>query len=239
MSEGRGTVSIVMPVYNGEDFISESIRRVSETMEKLGIPYEVVVVDDGSSDSTRRRAMEAAAKHPNVKVVGYPYNLGKGAAFLYGYKHSKGDIIVLLDADLDIPPQQVPLLLRVMKRTGADVVITDKWHPLSRTRASTARRILSRAWNLLVRLATGLNLRDTQTGAKAFKREVLDAVAPRIYAKRYAFDVELLLLAVKKRYKIAEAPCLKPINLTARFKPREILRMLLELASITYRHGRA
>ncbi len=79
---------------------------------------------------------------------------------------------------------------------------------------------------------------DTQTGAKAFKKEVLDVIAPKLYTKRYAFDVELLLLASKHGFKIAEAPSLKPINLTTTFNPKDIFRMLLELLSIAYRHGR-
>ncbi|MEM1646205.1 MAG: glycosyltransferase, partial [Ignisphaera sp.] len=157
---------------------------------------------------------------------------------IYGYKYSRGDVVVLFDADLDIPPQQIPILLAVMMKTEADLVITNKWHPLSRTIASGLRRFLSRSYNTLVRLITGLNIRDTQTGAKAIKRHVLDTIAPKMYVKRYAFDVELLLLAAKHGYRIAEAPSLKTIKLTSSFKPREIFYMLLELLSITYRHGR-
>ncbi|GAB6148709.1 glycosyltransferase family 2 protein [Stetteria hydrogenophila] len=233
-----GLVSVVMPVYNGEGFIAESIGRVASTLSGAGVPFEVVVVDDGSRDGTLRRAVEAASRHRNVRVVGYRRNLGKGAAFIRGFRASRGDVVVLLDADLDVPPEQVLLLLRVMQATGADVVVTDKWHPLSRTQATLLRWLLSRGFNALTRLLTGLSLRDTQTGAKAFKRRVLEDVAPRLYAKRYAFDVELLLLAAKMGYKIAEAPSLAEVRLTAPFKPREIWRMLLELLSIAYRHGR-
>jgi len=231
-------VSIVMPVYNGERYISGSIRAVVKTLTRYGIPHEVVVVDDGSSDGTRSKALEVAAEHPNIKVVGHARNHGKGAAFLHGYRHSQGDVIVLFDADLDVPPQQIPVLLAVMRGARADVVITNKWHPLSRTRATAIRKFLSKSFNALVRLLTGLNISDTQTGAKAIKRYVLDAIAPKMYVKRYAFDVELLLLAAKHGYRIAEAPSLKTIKLTTAFRPREIFRMLLELLSIAYRHGR-
>ncbi len=227
-----------MPVYNGERYIAESIRAVTRTLTRYGVPHEVIVVDDGSEDGTRLEALKAAGEHVNVRVVGYGRNHGKGAAFLHGYRHSRGDVVVLFDADLDIPPQQIPVLLAVMDGVGADVVVTNKWHPQSNIVASGLRRFLSRGYNALVRLLTGLNLSDTQTGAKAFRSYVLDAVAPKVYAKRYAFDVELLLLAAKHGFRIAEAPSLKTIKLTTAFRPREIFRMLLELLSIVYRHGR-
>ena len=229
---------MVMPVYNGAGYIAWSIGRVIESLGRWGYRFEVVVVDDGSRDGTLGEALAAARGLRCVRVLGYRRNRGKGFAFLYGYRHSRGDVVVLLDSDLDVPPEQVPLMLRAMEATGADVVVTNKWHPLSRTRATTLRRLLSRGFNLLVRLLTGLNLQDTQTGAKAFKRRVLDTVTPKMHVKRYAFDVELLLLAAKQGYKIVEVPSLAELRLTAAFKPREILNMLLELLSITYRHGR-
>jgi len=231
-------ISIIMPVFDGSSYISRSIHAVSELLKYYSFPYEIVIVDDGSRDGTRFKALEIASRYDNVRVVGYDRNLGKGAAFLYGYRYSRGDVMVLFDADLDIPPQQIPLLLAVMEGAQADVVITNKWHPFSRTVASNLRRFLSKSYNALVKLLTGLNLSDTQTGAKAIKRYVLDTIAPKMRARRYAFDVELLLLAVKHGFKIAEVPSLKDIRLSSAFRPREIARMFLELLSIVYRHGR-
>lgn len=231
-------VSIIMPVFNGEKYIERSIHAVSRFLEHYGFSFEVIVVDDGSTDETKSCAEKAASSCDNVRIVGYNENRGKGAAFLYGYRHSRGDVIILFDSDLDIPPPQIPLLLAVMKRTGTDIVVTNKWHPLSRIVASPPRKLLSRSFNVLVKLITGLSLDDTQTGAKAIKRYVLDTIVPKMFAKRYVFDVELLLLAVKHGYKIAEVPSLKPIMLTTAFKPREIFYMFLEQLSIVYRHGR-
>ncbi len=235
---GEGRVSIVMPVYNGGHYIWFSIHMVAMYMDYYGLNHELIVVDDGSTDDTWEKACRAASQYSYVKVVGYPHNRGKGAAFLHGYKHSSGDPVVLFDSDLDIWPEQIALLLKAMKTTGADVVVTDKWHPASLTQASMLRRLLSRGFNMLVRLLTGLNLRDTQTGAKAFRRRVLDTVAPKMYAKRYAFDIELLLLAAKHGFRIAEVPSIQKIRLKAPVKPRHMYNMLLELLSIAYRHGR-
>ena len=231
-------VSIIMPVFNGEEYIEDSINVVSQYLKSYDIPFEIIVVDDGSKDKTYQKAVAAARKYKNVRVVRCPLNRGKGAAFLHGYRYSRGDIVILFDADLDIPPEQITVLLSAMKYADADIVITNKWHPTSRTYASSIRKFLSISWNAIVRLLTGLRIKDTQTGAKAFKREVLEAISHEIYVKRFAFDVELLLLAAKKGFKIVEVPSLKPIRLYSRFRVKEIFNMFLELLSIVYRHGR-
>jgi len=230
-------LSIIMPVYNGEDYIEGSLLKVIRFLNHEHIKGEIIVVDDGSKDSTYQVARRVAKKlsYP-IKVVGYRNNMGKGHAFLRGFKESAGDIIALLDSDLDIPPEQIKILLKIMERTNADIVITNKWHPQSQIHATKIRKLLSKAFNLLVRLLTGLNIKDTQTGAKTFKRQVLEDIFKYTFSKKYAFDVELLLTAKIRGYKIAEAPSIKPIELTSKFKIKDIINMLLELLSITYRH---
>jgi len=227
-------VSIIMPVYNGERYIAKSIEKVSLYMDKLGIPYEIIVVDDGSTDNTYERAI--ANSKDGVRVVRYPVNKGKGYAFLYGALRSEGERIVLFDSDLDIPLYQISILLKIIERKNADIVITNKWHPRSITVASPLRKFMSYTFNMLVKLLTGLKIRDTQTGAKAFKRHALLEIAKKLYVKRYAFDVELLLVAQQLGYKIVEIPSLRPIVLKSKFRIKEIFRMALELLSITYRH---
>lgn len=231
-------VSIVMPVFNGENYIARNIMRAKSIMDRQKYPYEIIVVDDGSRDETRREALKATRLYCNVKVVGFRKNKGKAAAFLYGYKVSRGDLIVLLDADLDVPPRQIDVLLAALEVNNADIAITSKWHPLSKVEASKLRSFMSKCYNLLVRFITGIRTRDTQTGAKAFRRYVLDAIAPKMYVKRYAFDVEILLLATKHGFRIVETPSVEPIRLNSTLKPKEILRMFLDLLSIVYRHGR-
>mgnify|MGYP000327143653 CR=1 FL=1 len=126
---------------------------------------------------------------------------------------ARGDVIILHDADLDIPPEQIRILLEAMEKTNADVVITSKWHPGSKVIASPIRKILSLAFRFLVRILTGLNLRDTQTSSKAFKRSALLRILPYMRVKRYAFDVEILLLTKYLGFKIIEVPAIKPIRL--------------------------
>ncbi len=227
-------ISIVMPVFNGENYIEESIRRLVNYLNRINIAYEIIVVDDGSTDATYQAILKCLNKR--VKLIRYRENRGKGFAFIKGTLKSRGNIVFLFDSDLDIPPSQIGILLATIRRKNVDMVITNKWHPLSKTIASPTRKFLSIAFNALVRLLTGLKLQDTQTGAKAFKRKPLIHVIKYMYVKRYAFDVELLLVAQKLGYRILDVPSVGTIKLTSRFKLREIVRMCLELLSITYRH---
>jgi len=162
--------------------------------------------------------------------------MGKGFALLYGFKKSRGDIIVFFDGDLDIHPCQIPLLINTLKHNNADVVITCKWHPRSRTIASPLRKFLSKSFYAITRLLLGLRVNDTQTGAKAFKREILEDVVDRLTVRRYAFDVELLTAITARKYRITEVPALGKIKLTSKFKIQEIIKMLIDLLAITYRH---
>ncbi len=222
-------------MYRLSKLVTYSIKAVEKVLSRLGASYEIVVVDDGSPDDTYQWALRAS-KSPCVKVYRLPRNMGKGFALIYGYRRSRGRIIVFLDGDLDIDPRQVWLLLAALAKHRADIAITSKWHPQSKTIATPIRKLLSKSFIALERLVLGIRLSDTQTGAKAFRRRVLDAVAPRLRIKRYAFDAELLYIAMKMGFRIVEVPALWRVRLASRFSPREILRMLLDLLAIAYRN---
>jgi len=228
-------ISVVLPVYNGEKFIRKSIVALSKFLKSLDCSWEIIVVDDGSSDSTPYILKELRNDFRSfLRVFGYRVNKGKGFAFRFGAMRARGDIIVLHDSDLDIPAEQIRVLLKAMGDSGADIVITSKWHPKSKVVASFLRKFFSCGFRLLVRLFTGLDLRDTQTGSKAFKRGVLEKILPYMRVKRYAFDVELLYLAKCFGFKIVEVPAIKPIKLGRNLSFREIFHMFIDLLAITY-----
>ena len=226
-------VSVIMPCYMLGAEVKGNVLRVVDILKGLGLDYEVVVVDDGSPDETYAAAL-GVSDGERIKVVRHARNLGKGAAFMTGFKHSSGDVIVLIDGDLDVPPKQIALLLEGVRRF--DVTITDKWHPSSRTECPLIRKFLSHCFNALVRFLTGLRLRDTQTGCKAFRRQVLADVAPVLTLKRYTFDVELLLAVKEAGYSIGTLPCLFLMRLHPKLKIREIIKMLADLLAVSFRH---
>jgi len=202
---GDGVLSIIMPAHNLGGSIYDNIRRVHELIRGR-LPFEIVVIDDGSGDDTRERTREAASKYDEVRPVYLSQNVGKGGALSRGFRASRGSYILLLDADLDLSPEHVMRFFEIMEEQDADVVIGSKRHRDSVLHYPWHRRIASTVYYGIVKMLVGLPVRDTQTGVKLFKREVLEWVIPRMLVKRFAFDLELLAIAHGKGYRVAEAP---------------------------------
>ncbi len=224
-------LSLVMPAYNEGAQIGSVIERVDSFVSRLGLDYELIVVDDGSIDNTKTKVKDYAGTNGHVKVVGYNRNVGKGFALRTGFSHAVGDMVVFMDGDADIDPRQVSLYVEALKK--ADVVVASKWHPQSKVDMPLIRRILSHGFNVLVKLLVGLRLSDTQTGLKAIRRHAFLGAFPRLTVKRYAFDVEMLALARILGLKIVELPI--HIQIQDLFRLEEAWNMFQDLLGITYR----
>jgi glycosyltransferase involved in cell wall biosynthesis len=227
----RIKLSFVMPAYNEGDCIEDALDMLDRVVKETGVPYEIVVVDDGSVDNTRLKASNYATNNGHVRVVSYKKNLGKGYAVKTGFMQAAGDAVVFVDSDLEIDLKKVTRYIEALKH--GDIVIASKWHPESVVEMPLIRKILGHGFNVLVRLMTGVKLRDTQTGLKAIKRKAFEDIFPRLAVKRYAFDVELLAVANLYGLKIVELP----INIRMRglFNPKEVWRMFIDLLGIAYR----
>lgn len=182
------------------------IQETRAPVAALGMEYEIVVVDDGSTDGTPAEIERAAGDFDNLNVVLLSENQGKGNALIRGFQASRLDLVCFIDADLDLHPRQVESLLEVMERTGADVVIGSKRHRDSSLDYPWYRKLFSTVYYLLILLLFRLPVKDTQTGIKLFRREVLARAFPRIVCKRYTLDLELLVVVRRLGYTIAEAP---------------------------------
>ena len=189
----------------------------------------------GSKDLTPVIAKELAKTDRRIRALSYRKNRGKGFALKYGFEHSRGDLVVFMDADLDLNPRQIKKLIKVMKRERADVAIGSKRHPESKINYPFKRKFLSDVYFIIVRILFNLNVKDTQVGLKVFRREVLRDVMPRILVKRYAFDVEVLANVVKRGYKIVEAPVELDFKLGSKVNWKEIWRMFVDTLAIAYR----
>lgn len=231
-------VSIIMPAYNEEACIFENIRTTLDVMRDAGITAEIVAVDDGSSDETLAELRRAEETFDNVLAVRNPYNMGKGMALRTGFEHSTGDIVVFLDADLDLHPSQIRNLIDVLEKTPCDVVVTSKHHPDSRIQYPFSRTIASWIYYLMIKTLFNLPVRDTQTGLKVFRRRVLEDVLHRLLVKKFAYDVELLAVAVRFGYMVREIPVVLDFKRALKWGRicfEDVLSLFIDTLAVFYR----
>lgn len=197
---------------------------------------------DGNIDATFKKASIFSRKNPNVRVVGYDTNKGKGYAIRFGMAESKGDIVGFIDAGMDLNPNGLFMLLEHFEWYNADIIVGSKRHPVSKVYYPWQRKILSMGYQLLVLVLFGLKVRDTQVGMKFFRREVLEKVLPRLLVKAFAFDVEILAVAHSLRYsRIYEAPVEIKLRfggtstVTSQKFIRTVLAMLIDTIAVFYR----
>jgi glycosyltransferase involved in cell wall biosynthesis len=196
-------VSFVIPAYNEATVIAYSLERLTRILSQKGLQYELIVVDDGSTDGTRMIAKEFGKKG-RLRLIGLGKNVGKGCALRIGFAHSQGKKVVFFDADLDIQADDIACYVSALD--CADVIVGSKGHPKSRVSAPAIRRLFSYWFNVSVRLLTGLRLTDTQTGLKAVNKNAVRRFFPWLKNDGYVFDVELLIMAHKLNLRIAELP---------------------------------
>ena len=232
---GDGLLSILMPAHNLAPVIARNVATVRALFHNQ-VPFEIVVIDDGSTDGTGRVLTELAAAVPELHPLVLDRNVGKGAALLRGYEFSRGSVVVFLDGDLDLPPDQIPGFFEIMERQQVDVVIGSKQHPGSSLNYPWHRQVMSTLYYWLVKLAFGLPIHDTQTGLKVFRRRSLEWAFPRMLVKTYAFDLELLTLVHMRGHRIAEAPGrIEYQGGGALVRPRMIKAILVDTLAVFYR----
>ena len=202
--------SIVIPAYNESERIVATLDTVLAYIARepeFAGKTEVLVVNDGSRDNTAEIVKRYSAKHPEVRLIENPGNRGKGYSVRHGMTRATGDIRLFSDADLSSPISEAPKLFAAIA-AGSDVAIGSRWLD-SRTqteRQSLFRQLIGRVFNLLLRIFLGIKEKDTQCGFKAFTARAADAIFPRQSIERWGFDPELLYLARRNGFKIAEVP---------------------------------
>ncbi len=191
----------------------------------------MVVVDDGSIDKTFDAVRGLAALDRSIIPLRNERNKGKGAAVKSAASRVRGDVVILLDADMDILPETLREYVEVLKKY--DICIASKRHPKSSYEAPVARKFLSVAFNKFVRLTTGVKFSDSQTGLKAMRAEAFKKIMALISVKRYAYDVEMLAVAELMGLSVAELPV--QIQQKAAFSVRAVFYMVLDVLGIAYR----
>ncbi len=235
MREYEGKISVIVPAYNEAHHIVDNVKHVIRILDDAARDFEILIVDDGSKDQTYNKALEACRHLSHVNVVRAQSNNGKGSALKYGFEFVTGDFVAFLDADLDLSPIQILTLFNFLKENNADVAIGSKRHPNSKLDYPPTRKLMSNVYYYLIKILFRLPLRDTQTGIKLFKFKVLEDVFPKVLAKKYAFDLELLANAHRLGYKIVEAPIILNFQRQSRIRIGDIRDLLLDTAAIFYR----
>jgi dolichyl-phosphate beta-glucosyltransferase len=201
--------SIVIPAYNESARLGNTLESVLAYIHGQGWNAEVIVVNDGSTDNTTEIVLSFAAKDTALRLVENPGNHGKGYSVRNGMLHARGQVVLFSDADLSSPIEEARKLLEALD-AGADIAIGSRWlrAETQTKRQPLHRQIFGRIFNLLLRSTLGLQFRDTQCGFKAFKQPVVKAIFPLQKIERWGFDPEILFLARKFGFKVAEVPVL-------------------------------
>jgi glycosyltransferase involved in cell wall biosynthesis len=234
-SESGPLLSVVTPVYNGGAFIANNVSIIRDELSSAGVPYELIVVSDGSADETVEQVVNVG--HPEVRVLHYDRNIGKGYAVKLGLLAARGRFVGFIDSDLDLHPAELPSFLAAMQRDSLDAAIGSKRHPASRVDYPRRRRLYSWLYQQLIRMLFRLEVTDTQVGIKLFRRELVDAVVPHLLVKRYAFDLELLAVAHDTGFRrIGEQPVRLDYGSTGTgIDPIAVGQALVDTAAIFYR----
>ena len=199
-------LSVVMPAYNEGRNIYNNLKSVCDSLKKFCPEYEIIVINDGSTDQTIAEIIRAASEDQHIKAVSYKNNCGKGYAIKTGVDTANEDVIAFLDADLDISPSHLKLYLSEMNKQNADIVIGSKMHKNSRLEYPAARRFVSFCYYIVLKALFKLNVKDTQTGIKVFRADAVKSIIGMVKTKGYAYDIEILAVAARQGYKIIEQP---------------------------------
>ncbi len=238
----RPRLSIVVPAYNEEAVIGRFVESVHTEVSPLGVTWEILVVDDGSTDATATIAREAARTDDRVRLLETAHR-GKGAAVREGFLAARGEWVLMADADLSMPWGNLRRFLDVAAENPApQIIIGSREAPgAQRTGEAWSRRVSGRVFNALVRLFAVRGIHDTQCGYKLLSAEAVAALAPHLTIDGFAFDVELLYLARLAGFQIREVGIVCHCRQDSRVRVRlgveavvDVLRVRLRTRATSY-----
>jgi dolichyl-phosphate beta-glucosyltransferase len=228
--------SIIIPAYNESARVGATLEKVLAHVAQQGWDAEIIAVDDGSRDNTVEIIRAYADKNPRLRLLQNPGNRGKGYSVRNGMLHARGQLLLFSDADLSSPIEEAAKLFDAIA-AGADIAIGSRWlrRDLQTQRQPFYRQIFGRVFNLMLRITLGLGFKDTQCGFKAFTREAATKIFPLQQIERWGFDPELLYLANKLKFRVAEVPVEWAHSEGTRISPlRDGTRMFLEMLKIRW-----
>jgi len=233
-------LSIIIPAYNEERRIGETLKAILAYMAQQPYSVEVIVVDDGSQDATAEVVAPFCREKSQVQLQQNGRNRGKGFSVRRGFSQARGDYLLFSDADLSTPIEEVEKLL-VRLHNSYDIAIGSRALPESCVEVHQPwyREKMGRLFNVMVQALVLRGIRDTQCGFKCFTREATVEIAPRMTRERFGFDVEMLYLAHVLGYRVCEVPVVWRNSAQTRVHAvRDSASMIADLLSIRWNHLR-
>jgi len=227
-------LSVIIPAYNEEKRIPKTLREIDKFLSKQNFNYEIIVVSAGSKDKTCEVVENLQSEIRNLKLICEKESKGKGFAVKRGILAAKGKFRLFTDADNSTPIEEIEKFWPEFKK-GADIVIAsrEKKGAILDPPQPLFRRFVGEVFKYLRKIIVGLwGIEDTQCGFKCFKGEVAEKIFNKMKTERFAFDVEILLIAKKEGFKIKEVPVYWKNDLQSKVKFSSMFEMFFDLLKI-------
>ena len=198
-------LSVIIPAYNEEKRIAKTLQLIDKELSLGTMPYEILVVNDGSRDKTKEIVRKMQNGH--IRLLSYDENKGKGGAVAYGVKFAAGQYIIFTDADLAYSPKNIGKAVKLLSG-GADVVVGNRQPGKEQNAYPWHRKVMSSCFNSFVKMNLGLKEKDTQCGFKGFRYNAAQTIFEKMQLSGWGFDVEMLFIAKKLGFKVESLPVL-------------------------------
>jgi dolichol-phosphate mannosyltransferase len=224
-------VTVILPAYDEEDSVERVYRRAVDTMEASGYSFEILFIDDGSTDETWARIADLAVRDSRVRAVRHRRNFGKASALANGFQYARGEVMVMSDADMQDDANDILRLIEKIEE-GYDVVTA---HRVVR-RDPLSKRLPSKFFNFFVRTMTGVRLHDMNAGLKALRHQAAEDLVRYGYGELHRF---FIVLAASRGYRVAEIPVESQHRTTGRSKygAERYLRGALDFLTVFFLSG--
>jgi len=203
---GAYEVSVVLPAYNEADMLERAVDAVEKRLRELGVSFEIIIAEDGSTDSTYEIARRIAEEKDFVRLLHSDFRLGRGGALKRAFKLASGETLVYLDVDLATDLKHLEELINSVRLEGYDVATGSRLLPESNAARTRKRKLMSVTFNFLVRVLLRSELRDHQCGFKAFKKSSLTKILGEVKDEHWFWDTEILVRAQRRGLKVKEFP---------------------------------
>ena len=222
--------SVIIPAYNEEKYIEKTIDIVYNMFRKhIKRPFEIIIANDGSTDSTPDKVKKKMKKYRNLRIVSNEINRGRGSILKKSFKSAKGEIQIYLDADLQISTDIIFDVINALNN-GYDVAIGSKHIKGSNIKYPKIRRFFSKVYSFLAKIFLGGNIKDFQCGLKGFRKVVIKTVLPHVKSDGWSWDTEIIIKSIWKGYSVKEIPA-KVRNVYKRESKVHLLKDVINMGS--------